>query len=545
MKSLSIACVALALSASVLSESVFANIRKKTGAPNRGYIRTVYPDGRSWDVWIDGFETNAQAAATYQAIGIKIDRSTKAGGLVAANWPSSFSFVRAIGSNLRLLRLRDAKTRTTTTLAMAQSTKLGPGAMGVMAYSGGGQTAGTKVALKFHLRFTSVVTSAEVCAMLAKLEIGIDECTPTGALKGTQWNKLVGYPCHTFKAGSNTLPAGFEDIEGSDFGYAGWNPYIWTPTYDYIPGRIYYSYASAAFPWNPSTSKKINELRVRQDGWTTQYIKQSLHCAMWMSIDGFDPKNPRHSWTPDVCHGRNKQQVLPKAWINCATSPKAPPIPTAFDTALKFSKPYIVSAGAKNLILEFRGYATSVTQSKQTRWAPDANHYYSTLDRGSLTTRGTQCPATPAWTINNNISSGGTEFTNVIDTKQANLPVVAILGPALPTGIPIGSGCTLYVNPLLFLTGATNSTGKAEFFWGLVPDLPPGSKISYQFVVLKAGFPWQNTVGLSQAGEYRFGTGHSNNDVLYSSVYLFGGANIDTASSATYHYPRAVIFEVR
>lgn len=353
---------------------------------------------------------------------------------------------------------------------------------------------------------------------------------------------------------SKTLPRGFDTLEGNSQHWPGWDilqsssgraPF-------YLPARSDYSYDASVFPWDATKARTIVELRVRQDtsvlsGRFQAFTAHKKEVALWMSVDGFKPKQPRFFWGADSTHGRNKVNVVKKRQIDFAASSRATQ-PTRFDTVFKFDSPYAVPAGAKRLTIQYNAYTTDKF-SPRMAWRPDAQAVTSPFSSGSLTALGTGCPTD--WNVSNYVSWSCGEFTTVIDTGMQGVPVIGWVGLQLPKPIPLAPGCHLYVSPIEFavrITESTGTRGRALFWWGLLPVLPVGVAFSYQFAVVRDGHPVVGTLGLTRGATYTFGQGWTG-PVRFSSVYGYG-ANLDRgdpdkAQVATFPATIAVIWEVQ
>ncbi len=550
MRKLSYFLLGASCALALLADPASANIRKKAGAKSRSYIWTSSsnPASTYWYVSLDGFETTAQASTTYQAIGVLFDKTTKAGGALRSGYPTAVYFQNGVGATYPYAAgFSIAYTNSTVASGMSATSKLGTGALGYRSTVSGTMTAGRPIVLRFYLSFTAAVTKAEVAAMMAKWAVAIDECSALGVLKNTQFARFLSHPEGDYVTGSKTLPKGFDIVEGSTSHHPSWGLYKSTTT-AYVPGRVYYSYAAGSFPWNPATAKTISELRCRQDSATTStYLAHKAECSLYMSVDGFDPQTPRFSWLPDTCHGKLKTNVFPRATLNVTVpaSPKNPPQPATFDRVYKFPRPFVVPANSKNVIIEQRTYKVSVTQTTSTRWRVDANSQGSSLDRGSLTRFGTQCPTSPTMNVSNFISWAGGEFSNYVDTGTAGAPVIGWLGTKLATPVKVTAACSIYVQGIVYLGGVADAKGRASLFWGVVPPLPSGTKIAYQFAVVKLGYPWLGYLGLSGAGEYSFGKGYTNAALTAASIYGYNFADPDKVAGASYLSTAAVIWEIR
>ena len=344
---------------------------------------------------------------------------------------------------------------------------------------------------------------------------------------------------------SSTLPKGKDSTEGTGSGWATWR---------YAPARAVYSYNATAFPWGASP-KVIRAVSARRDGLiTTTFVKNTKKIRLFVSYDGNDP------WALDVRfegnHGKMRTMVLGTAAAPASVlypaDPKPPVGKTApFTVSFPFSRPFLLPAKTRNLIFDFRAYGTVATRDY---WYVDSEFKSGgALTRGSLVRAGAQCPTTPLMTISNYVAWPNATFINYVVTRVAKAPVVAWIGAPLATPIPLGKGCTLYVRPLVLLTGtADNSTlGRATFSWGKIPNQASfiGKKIAYQFAVVKAGYPFLGAVGVTQWGDYTIGSGYANK-VDQGTVYKYALSSSslfdpDRVANADYLSTRAPVLLVR
>ena len=91
MRKHTLALIGTGLALAFVAGPATANIKKKAAAPNRSFIRqssSVVP-AQYWYIWVDGFETRAQTATTYQAIGVNWNKSVGAGQFVNTTSPGS------------------------------------------------------------------------------------------------------------------------------------------------------------------------------------------------------------------------------------------------------------------------------------------------------------------------------------------------------------------------------------------------------------------------------------------------------------------------
>ncbi len=344
---------------------------------------------------------------------------------------------------------------------------------------------------------------------------------------------------------STTLPSGMDRIEGNDLDWATWR---------FTPARAVYSYKAAVFPWG-NASRTLTGVKARRDGLlVTPFVQNSKSIRLYVSYDGNDPE--RMDIFFDGNHGTGKSLVLGSAaapaTVNYPADPQPPSGSTApFSVSFPFSQPFVLPANAKNLVFDFRAYATARADGF---WYVDAVYTPAgTLDIGSLSTQGTQCPGTPDMPISNFAAWPGSHFVNYVDTAVPGAPVVAWVGNPRSTPFGLGSTCFLYLNPTGIRLGRADndSRGRAKFVWNRIPNQTSfiGTSISYQFAVGKRGYPVFGALGLTRWGKYTVGAGWpsaSNQGSVYTyslnATHLF---DPDRLVEADWVLTRAPVLEVR
>ncbi len=316
-----------------------------------------------------------------------------------------------------------------------------------------------------------------------------------------------------------TLPKGLAKTEGNGSDWAGWR---------FTPARQVFSYDASVFPWGASKTT-IQAVEVRRDGPRFgAFVKHAKTVRLYVSYGGNDPAAMDIVFAGN--HGQSAALVL-----GTATAPATLQFPAAaqppagaaapFSVVLPFARPFVVPAGARNLVFDYRVYAS--TPVTYYWYADSAFTNAGTLSRGSLAVGGQACPATPTMRISNFACWPNCTFLDFIETGRAGDPVIAWIGSPLPKGLPLGKNCFIYVNPFAFQTGVSSADGRgtALFVWGKVPNQPSfvGSKFAYQFAVVRRGFPFLGAIGLSRFGLYTIGAGwtKSANKVVQGEVYTY------------------------
>lgn len=340
---------------------------------------------------------------------------------------------------------------------------------------------------------------------------------------------------------SETLPAGYGANEGESYHWSGWaNSTV------YLPARNFYFYA------NPfKTAKTINRLALRRDsGITSAFVAHKKSVRWYLSTDGCGTAT-QPVFDFRRIHGKDVKMVVGTTASPATVDFKATLVgggPAPFDVSVALNAPFVVPTTAETIHFENRHYGPPIGTNGT--WWPDAYYVNSAINPGSGQTIGQAC--VPNISLNSFMTGPNGLMQTWADGMAANIPVVAILGTRLPTPIPIpGTMCTLYVNPIVFVGGASDAAGRMDVVWGKIPDDPKliGSRIGFQYVPVFAGGPVGNVFGFSAGYEVAIGSGYAR-QVEASAVYSYGtiltrDGGPDKAVFAANFAPRAPILEIK